>query len=164
MLREWDKILGSIEKGKLADLVILNRNPLDDIHYTSEIYMVVKDGNVFKADSIIFNTPEDLAQIQINAYNSHDIESFLAVYSPDVEIYDSQNKLMLKGNDKMRQAYAPFFKSAPNLHCNLVSRKVEGNFVTDQEYITGHPQKGTMEATAKYEIQGGLIKKVWFLK
>ena len=42
--------LGSIEAGKLADLVVLGANPLDDIRNTREIVYVVKNGVVFRGE------------------------------------------------------------------------------------------------------------------
>ncbi len=42
--REQD--LGSVEPGKLADLVILDANPLDDIRHIRNIYRVIKGGVV----------------------------------------------------------------------------------------------------------------------
>jgi hypothetical protein len=39
--------LGSIEPGKIADLVLLNANPLDDIHNTQKIKAVVVNGRLF---------------------------------------------------------------------------------------------------------------------
>ncbi len=38
--------LGTIEEGKIADLVLLNANPLDDITNTQAIQMVIKNGNL----------------------------------------------------------------------------------------------------------------------
>jgi imidazolonepropionase-like amidohydrolase len=39
--------LGAIEKGKLADMVLLEANPLDDIRNTQKIAAVIVDGRYF---------------------------------------------------------------------------------------------------------------------
>ena len=46
--------LGTLEPSKLADIVLLDANPLDDIRNTQKIWRVVKGGWVFD--------PEDLRQ------------------------------------------------------------------------------------------------------
>jgi imidazolonepropionase-like amidohydrolase len=45
--------IGKIENGNFADLVILNSNPLDDISHASDIDTVIKNGVVYRADSIL---------------------------------------------------------------------------------------------------------------
>ena len=38
--------LGTLEKGKLADLIVIDGNPLDDLNAMDSVLYVVKDGEV----------------------------------------------------------------------------------------------------------------------
>jgi len=47
----WDDKIGSLDRGKLADIIVVKENPLEDIESLADpdnILLVVKDGKIFK--------------------------------------------------------------------------------------------------------------------
>jgi Tol biopolymer transport system component len=68
-----DKDLGSVEAGKLADLVAVRGNPLDDLKNAANVEYVLKNGNVYTQAQILspFQTPLALSARRraILAYN-----------------------------------------------------------------------------------------------
>ncbi len=47
-----DQDLGSVEEGKLADLLVLDGNPLEDIRNTNTIRYVMKNGRLYEGDTL----------------------------------------------------------------------------------------------------------------
>ena len=46
------KEAGTLETGKRADVLVLNRNPLDDMHATMDIFRIVQGGNVIDREGL----------------------------------------------------------------------------------------------------------------
>ncbi len=79
-----DKDLGSIEVGKLADLVVLNGNPIQNIRATADIQYVVKGGTLYDGMSLDQLWPkavpfgpnywvnEDMLQMNTKKSDAHD--------------------------------------------------------------------------------------------
>jgi len=47
-LLRMEKQIGTIEKGKFADVVAVNGNPLEDIKALTNVVFVMKEGTVYK--------------------------------------------------------------------------------------------------------------------
>ncbi|MES2748347.1 MAG: amidohydrolase family protein [Bacteroidota bacterium] len=153
---------GTISIGKKANLILLDNNPIENLDNITKINRVINRGVVFNPNDLIAETPEALAQRQLNAYNLRNIEAFLEPYADDVEFYAYPDKLFYKGKEMMRTRYAKFFESTPNLHCELLGRIVQGNIVIDKERV--QVANGIQEATAIYHIENNKIKKVYFIR
>ena len=155
---------GTLESGKLADLLILNANPLEDIANLERIDRVVKGGEVLDPREFLPPSPETVVQRQVEAYNAQDIDAFLSFYAEDVKIARLPlGEVSYDGREAMRLRYSRLFEDNPELNCTIVNRTVHGNWVVDQEFVSGVKGRTRIRAVAIYEVHDGLIQNVWFL-
>jgi imidazolonepropionase-like amidohydrolase len=49
----WSDLLGTVEPGKLADFVILDANPLENISHVRKVHKVVKGGVVYEPEKLL---------------------------------------------------------------------------------------------------------------
>ena len=106
--------------------------------------------------------PELPVQRQVEAYNAHDLERFVAQYADDVQVFRPPSmEPVLSGKAAFAAHYANKRFNLPNLHATVVSRMVAGDKVVDHERIAGL-EPGIVQAIAVYEVKGTLIQRVWF--
>jgi hypothetical protein len=66
----------------------------------------------------------------------------------------------------MRGQYGPLFRDSPQLSVQIPSRMVAGDYVVDEENLSGFILTGfppEMHAVVIYRVQGGLIRDVVLL-
>jgi imidazolonepropionase-like amidohydrolase len=153
---------GSIAPGKSAELILLNGNPVDSLENLQKIDLIFNKGQVINPDTLLTETPFNLAQEQLNAYNSRDIDAFLQPYSDNVQLYQFPDILLSRGKSEIRTRMESLFKNYPHLHCQLLRRICQGNFVIDKEIITGTNVDKSV-GTIIYEIKNSKIDKVYLM-
>lgn len=152
---------GSIEKGKQADMLLLQKNPMESLQHLNSIEYIFKSGKLINPDSLLKDSPEAIVQRQLNAYNARIYKAFIDTYSDDVELYNYPNQLIGKGMDALKR-YESFFANTPNLYCEIKKRMVIGNKVIDHENVRAG--NNTLNAVAVYEVKNGKISKVTFIR
>lgn len=109
-------------------------------------------------------SPSEIVQAQVDAFNARDLERFLSFYADDARILDYPDQVLASGKDAMRDRYRKLFQPAEQLHATIAHRTVFDRFVIDQQRVTGLPDSQVTDAVAIYEIKGGRIARVTFLR
>lgn len=105
------------------------------------------------------------AQRQLDAYNAHDIDAFVACYHEDVEIFDLKTgALQMKGREDMRTSYGAMFERSPQVYASVTNRTIVGNMSFDYEVVRGRGDD-IIQVMAMYEVdEDELIRRVWFVR
>jgi uncharacterized protein (TIGR02246 family) len=135
-------------------------------------------GNVQGAsgtDSAAATAAEAMVQANIDAYNAHDLEAYLATFAPTAMFGQLGGRVLLDGREAMRGFYRQFFESRPRVQCAIEQRAVMGRFVVDRQRIFEPAVEGAsgtgqamppMQAMVISEIAAGdpegRIGKVWY--
>src|SRR5215470_3958845 len=108
----------------------------------------------------------DIVDAQLDAYNARNLERFLDCYAPDAVIEDGAGNVMMRGRDAMRAFYGQVFAQSPDLQCQIRQRIRVGQYVVDEEAISGLHLDGfptEVHGAAVYRVEGGRIAHVRLL-
>ncbi|MFJ9953410.1 nuclear transport factor 2 family protein [Kitasatospora sp. NPDC091207] len=104
--------------------------------------------------------PRDVVERQLAAYNSHDIDAFVATYAEDVTVHRADGS-RLRGRPALRDRYAGQFAEG-RCRAEIVGRLSEGDWVVDHEIAHGLADEPVRVLVA-YRVREGLIDRVDFL-
>ncbi len=74
---------------------------------------------------------------QIEAYQAKDVERFLSCYADDASVVLFDGTPMFADKQVMREQYGKLFADSPDLHPTVASRMTAGDFVVDEEHVSG---------------------------
>src|SRR5215471_16490794 len=115
-----------------------------------------------RGTGLAMTRPEDPVQRQLEAYNAHDLERFVAEYAEDVQVFrPPATEPVLSGRKAFGEHYAKNRFTLPKLHAKVVSRIVSGDVVVDHELVSGIGD-AEVSAVAVYKVVDGKIRTVWF--
>lgn len=105
-----------------------------------------------------------IAQKQMEAYNSRDIEAYAALFSDDIKVYDFPKKLRYEGKDKLMERYSEFFKKTPELYSYIEKRIITDNKIIDQEKVIYEKGGTPKEFVVMYVVENQKIVEVYYIK
>lgn len=116
----------------------------------------------FQASAEEVSSPLDIVNQRMQAHNAHNIDAFLAAYSPEIQVYDYPNTpLGQKGHAHLRSIFEPLFKDKA-VSVDIHSQLEHGKYIINQETVTRRGEQ--FRYLSIYEVEDGLIISVRFLR
>jgi hypothetical protein len=110
-------------------------------------------------------TPRNIANAQLAAYNARDLAAFMALFADDAWLEDlPAGQRRATGKLAITDIYRARFGDNPRLHCVVHATMDLGDFAIDHETVTGLSDGGRIDCIAMYEVRGGLIQSVRFIR
>jgi hypothetical protein len=109
-------------------------------------------------------TPEEVVRAYTDAANRHDLEGFLALYSPTIRKFRFPGQMTSEGIEHNRQVYAKAFAAAPNLKIEIVELIALADKVMVHDRVTGRPDGKTADELTIYQVQDGRITNIVYVE
>ena len=168
-----DKFLAAAaEGGADADVIDVpdGRHGFDILDHSAQSRAAVRKGLDWMAARLAPATapvpkkehpaPVEVVSRQLEAYNRHDLERFLATYAPNAVMH-GRSGAPIRGRRALREVYGPRL-AAGKCRAEIVNRIAEGDWVVDHEVAHGiEPEP--IRVLAAYRVVDGLIAEVRFL-
>lgn len=128
--------------------------------YIATLLFLLVSASAFTQDNI--PTPLSVVNSRMDAYNRHDLSSFLKNYSEDIQVFTYPNiPLGSKGKAHLQSIFEPMFKEA-KVKVKIISQISQGRYVINHEMVSYNDNE--QKYVSIYEVENGLIKTVQFVR
>lgn len=113
-------------------------------------------------------SPLEIVNQRMRLYNEHDLEGFLALYSPEIAIYDYPDTFFGRGLDHLRMIFESLFE-AGKVRTEVHRQLVSDGYVINEETVHypdegPGPNRGEVRYVSIYEVREGKIASVRFVR
>lgn len=113
----------------------------------------------FSADTK--TSPLAVVNKRMDAYNKHDLKSFLATYADNVEIYTYPTTSLAKGKEHLTSIFEPMFKEGA-MHVTIHTQLENDSYVINHETVEYLGKK--TKYLSIYKVENNLITEVRFVR
>lgn len=112
-------------------------------------------------------SPEEVVERYMAAYNDHDVEAMLELVHPDVQwlaVDGDRIRVETEGADALAEAMRGYFEAVPSTRSSIETLMVSGKRVSVHEraHWKSSGQLRSHTALSVYEIAAGRILRVWY--
>ena len=113
----------------------------------------------FAANSTL--SPLAIVNMRMDAYNKHDLKSFLETYADNVEVYTYPTTSLAKGKEHLKSIFEPMFKEGV-VHVTIHTQLENDSYVINHETVEYLGKK--TKYISIYKVENNLITEVRFVR
>ena len=102
--------------------------------------------------------PVQIVQQHLEALNAHDLGVFCALCDREIRVEDADGTLLLNGIAEFRAWYSSHFADNPELKSDLLDRISLGDWVIDENLVTGFADGSQLHVVITMRVAHGLIQ------
>lgn len=106
-------------------------------------------------------SPLVIVNKRMDAYNKHDLKSFLENYAENVEVYTYPNTSLAKGKEHLKSIFEPMFKEGL-VHVTIHTQLENDSYVINHETVEYLGKK--TKYLSIYKVENNLITEVRFVR
>jgi len=106
-------------------------------------------------------SPLEVVNLRMQAYNEHDLDTFLSTYAEAVEIYTYPDRSLGKGKKHIKSLFEDVFQEG-SVHVDIHHQIAKDGYVINHETVVSGDKQ--TEYVSIYEVRKGLIRSVRFVR
>jgi hypothetical protein len=105
-------------------------------------------------------TPVQVVQAQMDAFNRHDLEGYLAYVNEDIVLEEARGSIVLIGRHALAPIISGLWAEHPDLRMDLLDRMALGQWVVDETIMLGRIDNSSTHLISIQRVIDGQVESV----